>query len=192
MIGVSALDALTQRRLRNRSRTLLLSGAECTVQLGHEEPRVNRLVKEAGLGRQIAPIWIDTPRYHKDRRRRPLDVCPPRKVISIECTGHFHVRDDGVDFCIANACDAFVGRASFQNLESCVPKGIACEPSDSRVILDEEYARRVILSTHVATIAGPRGGSLARPRYVCFVSQRLSIESHFDLLLPLFLRHPSG
>jgi hypothetical protein len=75
----------------------------------------------------------------------------PGQVISVERAGHFDVRDDGVDFGIANVGDSFVRSARFQNLKPCVPKGIACEPSDGRVILDEEDARRV-LSTHVATI----------------------------------------
>ena len=134
------------------------------MQLCHEDPGINRLVKEAGLRRQIAPIRVDTSRNHKDRGRRPLDVCLPRKVISVECAGHFHVGDDGIEFGIANACYAFVGSASFHNLKTCVPKGKARKPSDGRVVLDEEYARSVILSTHVATISWPKSRFLCCPK----------------------------
>jgi hypothetical protein len=90
-----------------------------------------------------------------------LDVGLPRKVISVECTGHFDIRDDGVDAGIADACDPNVGSTSFHNLKPCVPKGAACKPSDSRVVLDEEDARRVFLRIHAATIL------MAKGRFLC-------------------------
>ena len=52
----------------------------------------------------------------------------------------------------------FICRASFQNLEPCLPKRIACEPPDNRIIVDDEYARTVIVfSTH--EYFGRRAGS---------------------------------
>ena len=160
------------------------------MQLGQEDPGINGLVKEAGLRRQIAPIRVDTSRNHKDRGRRPLDVCLPRKVISVEYTGHFYVGDDGVDFSVADACDPFVGSASFHNLKTCVPKGKARKPSDGRVVLNEEDAWRVILSSHVGYNFMAKGQvPCVTKRYICFVSQDLRLASHFDLHLPFFVMH---
>ena len=85
----------------------------------------------------------------------------PCKIVPVERTGHLHVRDDGVDAGIANACDPIVGSTSFNNLKPCVAKGAACKPSGSRVVLDEEYARRVFLSSHAATIFMTKG------RFLC-------------------------
>jgi hypothetical protein len=162
------------------------------VQLGQKEPWVNGLAKEPSLGRQFALIRLDASRYHEHRHGRQLNVCLPSKVISIKCTGHLDVRDEGVDFVGANACEPFVGGASFQNLKSRIPKGIAGEAPDRRVVLDDEYPRRVILSTHAGTISRLRDSSPAGPNNVCFVSQHLSFESYFDLLLRFSLGTRAG
>ena len=141
------------------------------MQLGHEEPGINRLVKEVGLRRQIAAVRLYTSRHNKNRRCRPLKVRPPRKVISVERTGHFHVRDEGVDSDVADACDPIVGGTNFNYLKACVPKGAACKPPGSRVVLDEEYARRVFLSLHGAAIVMAKGQFLCVGQpYVAAVS----------------------
>ena len=90
-----------------------------------------------------------------------MNVCLPCKIVAVERTGHFHVRDDSVDAGVADASDPIVGSTSFDNLKPCVPEGAACKPSGSRVVLDEEYARRVFLSSHAATIFMTKG------RFLC-------------------------
>ena len=76
----------------------------------------------------------------------------PRQIISVECTGHLDVRDDGVNGDVVDASDPFVRSASFHNLKACVPKGTACKPSDDCIVLDDEYPMRVLWSGHGATI----------------------------------------
>lgn len=49
-------DAERVETLCDGPRRLRLSGFESAVELGYEEPRINRLVKEAGERREFSPI----------------------------------------------------------------------------------------------------------------------------------------
>jgi hypothetical protein len=115
-----------------------------------------------------------------------LDVGLPRKVISVECAGHFHVGDDGIDAGIVNARHPIVGCTRFNNVKACMPEGAACKPSDNPIVLNQEYAGRVFLASHVSTTPWPQR-SIVEERYMLPVSQKLSSESHFDPYLPLLL-----